>query len=353
VVDVAVNCSAEGAADADAWQRSVDFVREAERLGVAYCWSAEAWGSDGVSPLAYLAARTERIRLGAGVLQLYNRTPVTVAMTALTLAAMSGNRFILGLGASGPQIVEGLHGQPFQRPLRRMEETIDIVRAAFAGERIVYDGEVFRLPLPGGEGKALRLAHPPNDAIPIYLATLAPRALELTGRRADGWLGTAFVPEAAEAYLVHLRRGATEAGRTLGDLDLQQGGEVAFGDDAEQLIAARKPGMAFTLGGMGSASTNFYNEAYSRAGFADAAARVQELWLAGRREDAAAAVPDELVAATTLLGTDETVLGRMRAIRDAGITTLRLYPAGADLEERVATLGRAMDLVQTVNAERA
>jgi F420-dependent oxidoreductase-like protein len=330
-----------------------DWVREAERVGVSYCWSAEAWGADAVTPIAYLAGRTERIRLGTGIMQVFNRTPATVAMTALSLAAMTGNRFVLGLGASGPRVVEGLHGTPYSKPLTALSETLDIVRLAFAGERIAYDGDVYRLPFPTSDAKALRLAFPPNDRIPIYLATMSPKALELTGEKADGWLGTAFVPEAASAYVEPLGRGADRAGRTLSDLDLQQGGEVAFGDNVEEMLAERKSGLAFTLGGMGTATTNFYNDAYSRQGYGEAAKAVQALWLQGKRDEAAAAVPDELVGRTTMVGTDDMVRDRMRAIRAAGITTLRLYPAGSDLAERLETLGRAMDLVREVNAEPA
>src|SRR5581483_3430990 len=183
------------------WPDVVDYVVEAERLGVAVCWTAEAWGSDAATPLAFLAARTERIQLGSGIMQLGARTPANTAMTALTLVRMSGNRFILGLGASGPQVMEGLHGVPFAHPLGRMRETIEIVRRAFAGERIAYDGRHFQLPLPDGQGKALRLSLPANPDIPIYLATLSPKMLELTGELANGWVGTSFVPEAASAYL--------------------------------------------------------------------------------------------------------------------------------------------------------
>ena len=253
--------------------RLAAFAVEAEKLGVDSAWSAEAWGYDAVSILAYLAAKTERLVLGSGILQISARAPAMTAMTAMALAALSGNRFILGLGASGPQVVEGLHGVPFAKPLARMRETIEIVRLAFRGEPLRYAGEHHVLPLPGGEGKALRLAQPANPNIPIYLATLSPKALELTGELADGWLGTSFTPEAAEAHLAHLRRGAERAGRTLADLTLCVGCTFAVTDDPEPLLAAQKPRMAFTLGAMGSAKTNFYNDAYRRGGFEDAASR--------------------------------------------------------------------------------
>ena len=333
------------AAEGGPWPALVDYVVEAERLGVDVCWVAEAWGCDAPTPLAFLAARTDRILLGSGIMQLGARTPAMTAMTALTLARLSGNRFLLGLGASGPQVMEGLHGVRFAHPLGRMRETIEIVRRAFAGERVTYDGRHFQLPLPGGEGKALRLSQPGNDHIPIYLATLSPKMLELTGELANGWVGTSFVPEAASTYLDAIATGATRVGRTLADIDICQGAEVAFGDDVDAMVARRKPGLAFSLGGMGSASTNFYNDAYSRQGFAEVAAEVQALWVQGKRDEAAQRVPDQMVLATTLLGTEAMVRDRLQAWQDAGVTTVRLYPAGDSLDERLATLGRALELV--------
>jgi F420-dependent oxidoreductase-like protein len=328
------------------FERVISFACEAERLGVDSAWSAEAWGMDAVAPLAFLAARTERLRLGTGIMQISARTPSLTAMTALSLAAISGDRFMLGLGASGPQVVEGLQGLPFARPLRRMRETIEIVRLAFAGEKLVYEGEFHRLPLPGGEGKPLRLSQPANPDIPIFLATLAPKALELTGELADGWLGTSFTPEHAEAHLAHLRRGAERAGRTLADLDLAVGGAVGFGDDVERMLAALRPRMAFTLGAMGSPRTNFYNDAYKRGGYEDAAREVQRLWVAGKREEAAARVPDEMILQTTLLGTEAMVRERIRKYAAAGIGTLRLDPLGDSATDRLDTLGRAVELVR-------
>ena len=333
------------------WDDAVTYVQEAERLGAAVCFVAEAWGTDGVSPLAYLAAKTERILLASGILQLGIRTPALVAQTALTLSSMCENRFILGLGVSGPQVIEGLHGQPFAHPLGRMRETIDIIRLAFRGERIAYQGRHFVLPRPGGEGKALRLSQPANPDIPIYLATLTPKMLELTGELADGWIGTSFIPSGAAAYTDHLAAGAARAGRSLTHLDLSQGGDVAFSDDIDGLVAERKRGLAFSLGGMGSARTNFYNDAYSRQGWADVAAQVQSLWVTGRREEAVACLPDEMVLQTTMIGTEPMVRERMRAWRDAGITTLRVYPAGSTLTERLDTLGRAIELVREVSDE--
>lgn len=332
-------------------QNSVDFVVEAEKLGVTYTWSAEAWGQDAVVPLAYLAAKTTRMKLATGIMQISARTPSMTAMTALTLAAVSDDRFVLGLGASGPQVVEGLQGVPFSRPVTRLRETIDIIRLAFRGEKLAYAGSHFTLPLPGGEGKALRLSQPGNDKIPIYLATLSPRSLQLTGELADGWVGTSFTPESADVVISHIRKGAEAVGRSLSDIDLQVGGSVAFSDDVDALIEPRKAGIAFTLGAMGSAQHNFYNDAFKRQGYQDAAVEVQRLWLAGKRKQAAERVPDEMVIRTNLLGTEDMVRDRMKAYKNAGITTLRLAPEGQSLQQRLTTLGRAMDLLKSVNQE--
>ena len=328
------------------FEDQVSFACEAERLGVDSAWSAEAWGMDAVAPLAFLAARTQRLRLGTGILQISARTPSMTAMTALTLAAISGDRFLLGLGASGPQVVEGLHGVPFDKPIARLRETIEIVRMAFRGEKLAYAGAHHRLPLPGGQGKALRLAQPANPRIPLYLAVLSPAGLALCGELADGWLGTSFTPEHADAHLRHLAAGAARAGRSLADLDLCVGVAVGFAADPEPFIRQRKVSLAFTLGAMGSASANFYNEAYRRGGFEDAAREVQRLWLEGRRDAAAERVPDEMVLQTSMLGSEADVRERIRRYRDAGITTLRVEPLGEGSTARLDTLGRAIELVR-------
>jgi F420-dependent oxidoreductase-like protein len=308
-------------------------------------WSAEAWGQDAVVPLAFLAARTERMQLGSGIMQISARVPSMTAMTALTLAAVSDNRFILGLGASGPQVVEGLNGLPFARPLERLREHVDIVRLAFAGEKLVYDGRQYVLPRPGGEGKALRLAQPANPNIPIYQATLGPNALRYTGEVADGWVGTSFIPEAADVLLGPIAEGAAAAGRELSAIDLQAGGSVAFGDRA-QLLERFRAGVAFPVGAMGSQQNNFYRDAFIRAGHGDACAEIARLWRDGRREEATARVPDEMVIGTTLVGDDREVAQRIAAYRGAGITTLRVQPEGATVTERLDTLARLVDLIR-------
>ncbi len=321
-----------------------DWVRHAERLGAAVAFSAEAWWSDAATPLAYLADKTERIRLASGIMQVTARTPAMAAMTALTLHDLSGGRFVLGLGASGPQVVEGLHGVRFRAPLTRLRETVDICRMIFAGEKVDYQGQVFQLPLPDSEGKALRIGHEPAE-VPIYLATLGPNALRFTGAAADGWLGTSFSPDHPEADLHYIREGADRVGRSLANLDLCVSVRVEIGDDVEAMIERRKPGVAFNLGGMGSATTNFYNDAYRRAGYEEDARAVQSLWLAGRREEAAARVPDAMVTAFQALGTADMVRERLRRYRAAGVTTLKLGldsaplgPARFELLEQIADL---------------
>ncbi|OLT02231.1 F420-dependent methylene-tetrahydromethanopterin reductase [Pseudonocardia sp. CNS-004] len=331
-------------------RETVEFACEAEKLGLDVCWVAEAWGADAVSVLGHLAARTDRMLLGSGVLQVGTRTPVAIAQAALTLADLSDGRFLLGLGPSGPQVVEGLHGVPFARPLTRVRETVDVVRRVLAGEKVAYSGETVRIPLPGGEGRPMRVSAAANPDIPLYLAALSPKLLELTGEIADGWLGTSFVPEGAGAYFTPLDAGLARSGRQRRDLDVCQGAEVAFAVDEDELrrmTADRRKGLAFSLGGMGSASTNFYNDAYSRQGWADVAAAVRERWQAGDRDGAAELVTDDMVLGTTLIGTEDVVRERLRVWRAAGVDTVRLYPAGDTLDERLTTLARAIELVRS------
>jgi F420-dependent oxidoreductase-like protein len=337
----------------DGWTAAAEYLQEAERLGVDSAWSGEAWGFDAFTPLAYMSGRTSRIKLGTSIVQAGTRTPAVIAMTALTLASISDGRFILGLGTSGPQVIEGWHGIPFQRAVTRMRETVEIVRMAVRGERVAYQGTVYQLPLPGGQGRAMRAGAPPRADIPIYLATLGPKSLEMTGEIADGWIASSFMPDHGAVLIDRIRAGAERAGRRLADLDLHAGGVVAFSDDVERLIPPRKPGFAFEIGAMGSPQQNFYKDAYERQGYADLAGRVQALWLDGKRDEAAALIPDEFVLKSNLLGTEVMVKERIRVYRDAGITTLRVQPEGESAAERLETMGRLMRLVAEVNAETA
>ena len=299
---------------ASKWPTVATLVVEAEKLGLDVCWVAEAWGADAPSALGYLAARTERMLLGSGVLQVGTRSPVLVAQTAITLSNLSNGRFLLGLGASGPQVIEGLHGVSFSRP--RAVCRNDRHRAAgFRRREDLLRRRGIQIPRPGGEAVPMRLSTRAEHAIPVYLAALSPAMLRLTGRVADGWLGTSFVPEGAgDAYFSHLDEGLAAANRTRADIDICQGAEVAFAADEDELrgmVAGRKRELAFSLGGMGSSSTNFYNRAYSRQGWADVAAEVRERWQRGDRDGAATLVTDEMVLATTLIGTEEMVSARL------------------------------------------
>ena len=329
---------------------AVAYILEAEKLGVDSVWVGESWGTDAVTPLAYLAAKTSRVKLGTSIMQVGTRSPALIAMTAVSLAELSDDRFILGLGNSGPQVIEGWHGVRFNPPLARLRETVDVVRMALRGERVTYAGKVYQLPLPESEGRALKLGAEPR-MVPIYLATLGPRSLEVTGAIADGWIASSFMPDHAEAFFAPMRRGAEQAGRSFDAIDRVAGGVVAFSDDLERVITPRKPGFAFEIGAMGSRDHNFYKDAYARQGYTELAAEVQELWFERRRDEAAALIPDEFVLQANLLGTEEMVKQRIRGYRDAGVTTLQVSPDGNTPAERLQPLGRLLALVRAVDAE--
>ena len=343
------------------WDDLSSYVIEAERMGVHSVWSPEAWGFDGATPLAYLAAKTSTIKLGTGILQLGARTPTNVAMTAMSLYSMSSGRFLLGLGTSGPQVMEGFHGVVFDRPIQRTRETIEIIKNVLSGQRVAYQGEEYRLPVREGQGKPIRAEGATMPDIPIYIASLGPRNLRLTGELADGWQGTCFMPEHADVFFDHIEQGAKRAGRSLLDLDLQVGGSVHFTDDVDEAVESLRPSLAFSLGAMGSKQFNFYNAAYRRAGYAEEAEEVQRLWLDGDRDEARRLVPAEMILKSNLIGTDQMVKERLRAYRDVGVTTLHAsirrrtrvrdgIPA-LSLDDRIEGLGRLMDLVKEVNQE--
>ena len=323
----------------------VDYIQQAEKLGVTYAWSAEAWGHDAVTSLGYLAAKTEKIILGTGIMQISARTPSMTAMTALSLANLSKGRFILGLGVSGPQVVEGLQGVSYRAPLGRLKENVEIIRMAFRGEKVAYEGKHFTLPLPGGEGKSLRLDHPPCD-IPIFLATLGPKSLEYTGAIADGWLGTSFSPDHPEAHMEFLKKGAKSAGRNLTDIELHSSCNVAIGENVQEMIDAHKPGVAFSMGAMGSEKTNFYNDAFKRAGYTDDALAIQRLWKDGKRQAAIDRVPDAMVTEFSAIGTEDMVRKRFETYRDAGVNALTLrVDSNLEISQRISQLERIMDLL--------
>ena len=330
-------------------KQTVEWVQFAENLGVDMAFAAEAWWSDAVTPLAYLADKTHRIKLATGIMQTTARTPAMTAMSALTLHDLSGGRFVLGLGASGPQVVEGLHSTRYSKPLSRLRETVEICRMIFAGEKVQYEGDMFQMPLPESEGKPIKIAHEPVD-IPIYLATLGPNALRYTGAAANGWLGTSFSPNHPGAHFDHLIEGAESAQRRINDLDLCVSVRVELGDDIDAMIARRKPAVAFNMGGMGSAKTNFYSDAFKRAGYADDALAIQQLWLDGKREEAAQRVPTDMVTQFQALGDRDMVSERLAKYRDAGVTTVKLGldsagpigPARYELLEQIVDITRGL-----------
>ena len=330
---------------------SLDYVVEAERLGVHTVWVPEFWGYDALTPLGAVAQATESIRLGTAIVQLGTRTPAMLAMSAMTLQHMSGGRFVLGIGTSGPQVIEGWHGVEFSRPIRRTRETIEIVRAVTSGERVTYDGEIFRLPLPDGEGRALRSAAPPVD-VPVYVASLGPANLRLTGELGDGWIGNSFFCATAGVFLDEIAAGAAAAGRSASAVDVTVGVSCEFTEDGAAMREAgarHAAGYAFTFGAMGSAATNFYNRAFAAQGWAEDVAEVQRLWLAGDRDAAGRRVPIEIGLETNLIGPDDEIRRRLGAYRDAGVDELRVAPMGDDLDTQVTNLGRLMDLVNSLD----
>ncbi|ABP54614.1 LLM class F420-dependent oxidoreductase [Salinispora tropica] len=334
-----------------AWSTPADHLalaQEADRLGYTVVWTAEAYGSDSPSMLAWMAGQTRRIELGSAVMQIPGRTPAMTAMTAATIDALSGGRFRLGLGVSGPQVSEGWHGVRFGRPLARTREFVDIVRLAVARKEVAYSGDFYTLPLPDGPGKALRLGfHPPREHIPTYLAAVGPKNLELAGEIADGWLAVFYAPEFAEEQLAAIRAGRARVGKELSGFDVVPSVPVVIGDDVANCAELVRWYAALYIGGMGSRKQNFYNQLATRMGYGDAAREVQDLYLAKRQRDAAAAVPLELIDRTSLLGPKERIAERMREFAAAGVTTLSVTLFVADRDSGVQTLrtvAEALDL---------
>jgi F420-dependent oxidoreductase-like protein len=328
----------------------VDYVVEAERLGATSVWVPEFWAYDALTPLGSLAAVTDSIRLGTAIVQLGSRTPAMLAMSAITLQRLSGGRFVLGIGTSGPQVMEGWHGIPFAKAVTRTRETIEIVRMVSRGERVAYDGEVFQLPLPGSAGTVLRSAAPPVH-VPIYVASLGPANLRLTGAVAEGWIGNSFLCESAGMFFDEIAVGAASVGRSIDDVDLTVAVSCEFTDDVDAAGRRHAEGYAFTFGAMGSATTNFYNQAFGRQGFGPAVAEVQRLWLSGDRDAARRAVPTEIGLRTNLIGPPDEVRRRLCEYRDCGIGTLRVNPMGDTLDAHLEGLGQLLDLVRDVNEE--
>ena len=305
-------------------------VEHADRIGIDSVWAAEAYGSDAVTVLAYLAARTERIKLGSAILQMPARTPANTAMTAMTLDALSGGRVLLGLGLSGPQVVEGWHGVPYGKPLGRTREYVEIVRQAIAREApLEFAGEHYTIPYAGsdatGLGKPLKsILHPVRSRIPIYLAAIGPKNVALTAEIADGWLPIFYSPEREDIFNAHLDEGLANAGRKAEELDIAPSVMVAAGDDINACRDALRPFLALYIGGMGAKGRNFYNDLATRYGFGEAAESIQDLYLEGRKDEAAAAVPDQLVDEIALVGPIDRIVDRLAAWKESRVGTMVL-----------------------------
>ncbi len=325
---------------------AADAAVDLEKAGLDVGWVPELYSFDAVSILGYLAARTTTMELGSAILPIYSRTPTLTAMTAAGLDAVSGGRFILGIGASGPQVIEGWHGIPYDRPVGRQRELMEICRKVWRREVVEHDGPNYQLPLPAdqgtGLGKPLKLInHPKRADIPIYIASLGPKNVELTAEAADGWLPVFFHPEKADlVWGDALAAGRAKRDGSLGPLEVVAGGTVAICDaeEAQKLRDAGRFMTALYVGGMGSKNKNFYNNVFRKYGYEEAAEKIQDLYLDGRKEEAMAAVPDDFLAATTLAGDEGYVRERVQAFKDAGVTMLQIQPAGPDPLGTVAKL---------------
>lgn len=323
-----------------AMPRFLDLAREAERIGVDSVWVAEYWAYDAFTPLAAIASVTDRLRLATGIAQLGARTPAMLAMTALGVQAVSDGRLILGIGVSGPQVMEGWHGVAFDRPIQQTRETIEIVKMIASGERLTYDGSIHHLPLPDSAGRALRSRAEPTP-IPIYVAALGPANLRLTGELADGWIGNSFFPDTADTFFTPITEGAVDAGRSLDDIDRVVAVSLELTDDDPAAIdaAARRHanGYAFTFGAMGTTSKNFYNDAFARQGYGTDVAEVQRLWASGDRKAAEARVPTAIGLGTNLIGPPAAIRAQLDAYERSGVTTLRVGINGA-FDEKIHAL---------------
>jgi F420-dependent oxidoreductase-like protein len=332
-------------------QTAATQARELEAAGVDCIWVPEAYGFDAVSLLGYLAASTSTVELASGILNTYSRTPALLAQTAAGLDALSGGRFTLGLGASGPQVIEGFHGMPYDRPLTRMKEIIQICRSAWRRERLEHEGRVFTLPLPAdqgtGLGKPLKIInHLKRSNIPIYIAALGQKSVEETAATCEGWLPFLVYPERMDqVWGDAVRAGKARRDDSLDGFDVVAGGLVAIGDDAAQYRDYARPMAALYIGGMGARGKNFYNDVCRDYGFADEAIAVQDAYLDGRKEEAAGLLPDELVQNTTLCGDEAYVVDRLAAYSEAGVTSLNVTPVGG---EPAAVLGRLRELAEHV-----
>ena len=323
--------------------QAVDQVVELEKAGLDVVWVAEAYGFDAATLAGYVAARTERVQIGFGILPIYSRTPALLAQTAAGLDYVSGGRAILGLGASGPQVIEGWHGLPYDRPLARTREIVDICRQVWRRERLTNDG-IYRIPLPEGQGTGLgkplkMITHPVREHIPVFVASLGPKNVEMTAEVADGWLPILYIPEkAAGVWGDSLAKGAANRDSSLAPLEIVAGGMLAIGDDVEGIRDFSRPMVALYVGGMGAKGRNFYNDLARRYGFEAEAEEIQDLYLSGKKDEAAAKVPADFLEKTNLVGSEGYVKERVAAYKEAGVTMLQVNPVGPDPVRMIAQL---------------
>ncbi|WP_182887869.1 LLM class F420-dependent oxidoreductase [Microbispora sp. H10885] len=330
------------------FKETVAELADYERAGLDIVFVAEAYSFDAVSQLGYIAARTERLRIASGILPIYSRTPALLAMTAAGLDYVSDGRFTLGLGASGPQVIEGFHGVPYDAPLGRTREIIEICRKVWRRERLEYEGRHYTLPLEGGTGlgKPLKLInHPVRERIPIVVAAIGPKNVELAAELAEGWEPIFFMPEkAGEVWGASLAAGRERRDPALGELDVIAQAVLAIGDDVEDVLDLGRSMAALYIGGMGAKGRNFYNDLARRYGYEKEAEQIQNLYLEGRKKEAEALVPRELLEHVSLVGSDGHVRERIAALREAGVTTLNVAPFAHTHEERVGLVEKIRDL---------
>ena len=330
-----------GLSYAGGFKQAVDQVVEREKAGIDMVWVAEAYGNDAVTLMGYLAARTERVEIASGILPIFTRTPTLLAMTAAGLDELSDGRAVLGLGASGPQVIEGFHGVPYDRPLQRTREIIEICRQVWRRERVVHDGQAYQLPLPEGQGTGLGkplkiITHPKRNDIPIYIASLGPKNVQMTAELADGWLPIFYNPaKARDVWGDDLDAGNASRSPELGPLQVVAGGPVGFGDEdaARKVRDAGRPQTALYVGGMGARGRNFYNDLFCRYGYEAEAKEIQDLYLDGRKDEAAAKIPDEFLRSSSLFGDEGFVRDQVQAFKESGVTALTVNPVGPDALE--------------------
>jgi F420-dependent oxidoreductase-like protein len=324
----------------------LEIVQEAERLGYDSVWTAEAYGSDAATILGWLAGQTTKIRLGSAIFQIPARSAAMTAMTAATLDQLSDGRFILGIGSSGPQVSEGWHGVRFGKQLARTREYVAVVRMALARQRVEFHGESIELPLPDGPGKALKLTIAPvQDNIPIYIAAIGPKNTQLAAEIADGVIPTMFSPEHVSVMREDIEIGVGRVdGKTVDDVEIAPSVQVYVGDDRTEARNLMRPVLGLYIGGMGSRDKNFYNQLVRRYGFEDAAQEVQDLYLEGKKDEAMAAIPEDLIDTVSLCGPRDVVRDRLRAYKDAGVGTLGVTPMAWTKDARLEQLRAVAEL---------